>query len=149
TTQIELVTPASLANVATATSVPPELPSHKNPTGDRLPPGQYVIHREEQLMTPYLPDGAAGGMAIPAIPGQALPGVTGPMVLGPSAVVAIAPNQELVLLISHGKDWPDTLGFRLVLAERRATLTNPGCVEAFADAGAPQWDESHRVLTLF
>jgi hypothetical protein len=149
TTQIELVTPASLASVATTTTVPPELPSHENPTGDRLAPGQYVIHREEQLATPYLPDGAAGGVAIRAMPGHALPGVTGPMVLGPSAVVTLAPNQELVLLIARGKDWPDTLGFRLVLAERRATLTDPGCAEAFADTGAPQWDETHRVLTLF
>jgi hypothetical protein len=148
-TQIELVTPASLAGTATTAAVPPQLPSPGNPTGDRLAPGQYVIHREAQVETPYLPDGAAGGFALRAMPGQALPGVSGPMVLGPSAAVVMAPNEELVLIVAHGRDWPDTLGFRLVLAERTATLTDPSCNETFADDGAPKWDENTRILTLF
>ena len=147
-TQIELVTPASLANVATTTTLPPQLPSHENPTGDRLAPGQYVIHREAQVATPYLPDPAAGGVAIRAMPGDALPGVTGPMVLGPGAVIVQTPNQELVLLVAHAKNWPDNLGCRIVLAERNETFA-AGCVETFADAGAPTWDESNRVLTFY
>ncbi|HTE44939.1 MAG TPA: hypothetical protein VK636_06825, partial [Gemmatimonadaceae bacterium] len=148
-TQIELVTPAALADVATTTAVPPQLPSHENPTGNRLAAGQYVIHREAQVATPYLPDPAAGGAALRAMPGDALPGVTGPMVLGPGAIVVQAPNQELVLLVAHAKDWPDNLGFRIVLAERKETFVDPGCAETFADTGAPTWDESNRVLTLF
>jgi hypothetical protein len=148
-TNIELVTPSSLTGVATTTSVPPKLPSPDNPTGDRLAPGQYVIHREKLIETPYLPDGAAGGVALRAMPGSALPGISGPMVLGPSAAVLLAPNQELVLVVAHAKDWPDTQGFRIVLAERAATLTDPSCTETFADDGAPKWDESERVLTLF
>ncbi|MGH9141727.1 MAG: hypothetical protein ACRD2I_11395, partial [Vicinamibacterales bacterium] len=148
-TAIELVTPSSLAGVATTTAVPPQLPSPDNPTGDRLAPGQYVIHREATVATPYLPDAAAGGMALRAMPGSALPGVTGPIVLGPSAMVVFAPNQELVLLIGYAKNWPDTLGFRVALAERAPTLTDPPCTEAYADTGAPAWDESKRVLTLF
>ncbi|MGE5815105.1 MAG: hypothetical protein ACM36C_11505, partial [Acidobacteriota bacterium] len=59
------------------------------------------------------------------------------------------PNQELVLVVAYAKDWPDTLGFRIVLAERAATTNDPPCAENFADAGAPKWDEDARVLTLF
>ncbi len=147
--QIELVTPSSLTDVATMATVPPRLPSPDNPTGDRPAAGQYVIHREALVDTPYLPDGAAGGMALRAIPGHALPGVTGPMILGPSAAVVQAPNQELVLVVSFDKPWPDTRGLRIVLAERPATLADPPCTETFVDDGAPRWDEDERVLTLF
>jgi hypothetical protein len=146
--QVELITPSSVQGVATTKAVPPQLPSADNPTGDRLAPGQYVIHREGQVETPYLPDPAAGGVALRAMPGYVLPGVTGPMVLGPSAAVVQAPNEELVLLVAHGNDWPDTVGFRVVLAERAGQLTDPPCEEHFADDGAPQWDEDARVLTL-
>lgn len=145
----ELVTPAALANVATTAAVPPQLPSPDNPSGERIAPGQYVIHREADLATPYLPDPAAGGFALRAMPGHALPGVTGPMTLGPSAAVVFAPNQELVLLVAHGKPWPDARGFRIVLAERAAALAEATCDETFADNGAPKWDEDARVLTLF
>ena len=147
--EIELVTPTSLAGVATLSAVPPELPSAENPTGDRLAPGQYVIHRESLIETPYLPDGAAGGVAFRAMPGHALPGVVGPMTLGPSAAVVVAPNQELVLLVAHGKTWPDSTGLRIVLAERAATLGDLPCDESFTDDGAPTWDEDTRVLTFF
>ena len=146
---IELVTPTSLATVATTSALPPELPSAENPTGDRLAPGQYVIHREALIETPYLPDGAAGGVAFRAMPGHALPGIVGPMTLGPSAAVVVAPNQELVLLVAHGKSWPDSTGLRIVLAERTATLGDLPCEESFADDGAPTWDEASRVLTFF
>jgi len=147
--QIELITPSSLTGVATTKTVPLKLPSKDNPTGDRIAPGQYVIHREALVITPYLPDPAAGGVALRAMPGHALPGVTGPMVLGPSAAVVWAPNEELVLLVGNAKEWPDSLGFRIVLAERPAQLADPPCSETFADEGAPKWDEDARVLTLF
>jgi hypothetical protein len=149
TTQIELVTPASVAGVASTAAVPPKLPSSDNPTGDRIAAGQYVIHREALVDTPYLPDPAAGGFALRAAPGFGLPGVTTPMVLGPSAAVLQAPNQELVLVVAYGKGWPDSQGLRIVLAERAALLADPPCDENFADAGAPQWDEAQRTLTLF
>jgi hypothetical protein len=147
--QIELITPASLQDVATTKTVPLKLPSTDNPVGDRIAPGQYVIHREAQVATPYLPDPAAGGVALRAMPGHALPGVTGPMVLGPSAAVIQIPNDQPVLVIAHAKDWPDSVGLRIVLAERKAALADPPCSETFADDGAPKWDEDARVLTLF
>jgi hypothetical protein len=149
TTQIELVTPASVKEIATTKSVPLRLPSKDNPTGDRIAPGQYLIHRQARVEVPYLPDPAAGGMALRAMPGHQLPGVTGPMVLGPSAAVVLAPNEEKVLIVAHARQWPDALGFRIVLKERQASLADPPCKETFADDGAPRWDEESRELTLF
>ncbi|MGE0444965.1 MAG: hypothetical protein AB7P99_07025, partial [Vicinamibacterales bacterium] len=121
----------------------------QNPTGDRLAPGQYVIHREAQVQTPYLPDPASGGFALRGMPGHSLPGVSGPMVLGPGAEVVQAPNEELVLLVWNDKAWPDSRGLRIVLAERKASIDDPGCNESFADDGPPKWNVSERVLTFF
>lgn len=149
TSAAELITPTALAGTATRTTLPLRLPSPENPTGDRLVAGQYVIHRDAQVSTPYLPDGASGGFALRAMPGHAIPGVTVPVVLGPSAAVVRAPNQELVLVVAHGKEWPDSTGLRIVLTERTASLLDPPCDESFKDDGAPIWDESKRVLTLF
>ncbi|MGH7341491.1 MAG: hypothetical protein ACREKH_13455, partial [Candidatus Rokuibacteriota bacterium] len=148
-TQIELVTPSPLAGVATTASVPPEPPTQENPTGDRLAAGQYVIHREDLIETPYLPDGAAGGLALRAMPGHALPGVIGPMALGPSAAVVVAPNLEPVLVVTYGQSWPLTPGLRIRLVERIASIDDLPCQETFPDAGPPQWDEDARILTFF
>ncbi len=84
---VELITPAPLDAVATTTAVPPALPGPDNPVGDRLSGGQYVIHREAAMATPYLPDAAAGGVALRALPGHTLPGVTTEMVLGASCAI--------------------------------------------------------------
>ncbi|CAB3922044.1 hypothetical protein LMG26858_05407 [Achromobacter anxifer] len=148
-TQIELVTPQALDEVATTDAVPPQLPSPEHPTGQRMAAGQYVIHREAQVLTPYLPDPAAGGFALRARPGHSLPGVTGPKLLGPGAIIVQTPAQELVLLVAHGAKWPDTQGLRIVLQERKATLTDPPCSESYPDDGAPTWDETQRVLTFY
>ena len=75
--------------------------------------------------------------------------MTGPVVLGPSAAVVLAPTQELVLVVAHGKSWPDLQGFRIVLQERAATIVDLPCGETLTDTGAPAWDETNRVLTLF
>lgn len=149
TAVVELITPTSVAGIATRQSLPLRLPSPDNPTGDRLAAGQYVIHREAQVTTPYLPDGASGGFALRAMPGHSIPGVTVPLVLGPSAAIVRAPDQELVLVVAHAKDWPDSTGFRIALQERKAALKDPPCDETFADDGTPAWDEDERVLTLF
>ncbi len=148
-TQIELVTPQALNEIATTDTVPPQLPTPEHPTGQRMAAGQYVIHREAQVLTPYLPDPAAGGFALRARPGHSLPGVTGPKVLGPGAIIVQTPAQELVLLVAHGAKWPDTQGLRIVLQERKATLTDPPCSESYPDDGAPTWDEAQRVLTFY
>ncbi len=149
TSDAELITPASVAGIATRKILPIRLPTPDNPTGDRLAAGQYVIRKEAQVETPYLPDGASGGFAVRAMPGHQIPGVTVPMVLGPSAAIVRAPNEELVLVVSHANEWPKSTGFRIVLQERSAVLTDPPCDENFADEGTPKWDENARVLTLF
>ena len=150
--QIELVTPASVEHVALTRTVPPALPSADHPTGERLVGGQYVLHREDQLLTPYLPDVAAGGFALRGMSmgDMAFIGITQPMVLGPGAAVVTLPNkEELVLLVAHGQDWPDTTGLRIEVKERPHTFQLDDCEEAFADDGRPQWDDARRVLTLF
>jgi len=144
-----LVTPAALAQIATTDSIPPQLPDATNPVGDRLAGGQYVIHPEPALKTAWLPDGAAGGVAIRAVSGSQLPGVSAPVDLGESCVVRQTPHGELVLLVRHGGKWPDLDGFRLILEERAADITGLPCQEAFTDDGAPKWDEAERTLTLF
>lgn len=146
--QVELITPRRLEGIATLQDGAPQLPTPDNPTGDRLAPGQYVIHREAALETPYLTDPAAGGVALRAVPGHALPGVTGPMNLGDGAKVVLSPLGELVLLVSHGKSWPAAQGFRLVLAEQPSELQILPCEERL-DPSPPQWDADTRELTLY
>ena len=147
--EVELVTPAILDGVATTDSVPPTMPDATNPVGDRLAGGQYVIHAEQQVTTPWLPDGAAGGMAIRPAPGHALPGVTEEKELGPSCVIRMTPSEQFVILVRNGEKWPDSKGFRLILAEREADITSLPCAEDFPDDGPPQWDEAARTLTFF
>ncbi len=147
--QIELVTPSLLNNVAQTSSVPPAMPSADNPVGDRFSGGQYILHREAQIDTPYLPDAAAAGIALFALPGHDLPGISGETILGPSCVVQRAPDQSLVLLISHSGDWPDLNGCRIELRERDTGYVEIPCAETDNDDGLPQWNEAQRVLTLF
>lgn len=148
---IELVTPTVSKEVAQTSMVPPALPSSEHPTGERLVGGQYIVHREARLATPYLADGAAGGFALREHVRGAFSqiGITEPMVLGPDAVVVRAPNEELVLLVRYAKPWPDAQGLRIVLAERAHTLDDGPCEEHFPDDGRPHWDNDQRVLTLF
>jgi hypothetical protein len=148
---IELITPSVSKDVAQTSTVPPSLPSAEHPTGERLVGGQYIIHREEHLETPYLPDGASGGFALRenARGDFSRIGIIEPMVLGPDAVVVRAPNEELVLMVRHGKAWPDAQGLRIVLAERAHTFDDGPCTEKFPDDGRPKWDTAKRVLTLF
>ena len=137
---------------ALTTTVPPALPSPAEPAGGRLVGGQYVVHREERLTTPYLPDGAAGGFALrgDGREDMARIGITQPMVLGDGAfVIRVPQTEELVLIVQNGKDWPDTQGLRIVIDERAHTLTDGPCTETFPDDGRPKWDPAKRVLTIF
>ncbi|HKX41759.1 MAG TPA: hypothetical protein VJO99_11410 [Burkholderiaceae bacterium] len=151
-TQIELVTPTNVKDEALTNAVPPELPSPASPTGGRLVGGQYIVHREDAVETPYLPDGAAGGMAVRGnTPADfARIGITQPMALGPGAFVIRAPQtEELVLIVLNGNDWPRTQGLRIVLDERTGTLDDSPCAETFPDDGHPKWDPAQRVLSCF
>lgn len=147
--QIDLVTPQALSTVATTTTVPPALPTPDNPVDDRMAGGQYIVHREALIETPYLPDDAAGGVAIYARPGHQIPGITGPTVLGPGCMVFEDPDKRLVLMISYEKPWPNNLGCRIVLQERDSKYDELPCDVKHNDSGMPKWDAENRELTLF
>ena len=146
-TDIEFVTPSALNGIAT-TDGAPQLPSEGNPLGDRMAGGQYVVHGEAQITTPWLPDGAAEGVAIRAKAGHKLPGVWREIELGDSCSIKKLPpafmiNNEatFVILVKHKGDWPDRFGFRLILAEVLPPELD------FVDE--PKWDEAERTLTFF
>jgi hypothetical protein len=150
---IELVTPTSVKDVAQTAAVPPALPSPTEPTGERLVGGQYVLHREDSVITPYLPDGPAAGFALRGMTREDFSriGITTPMLLGEGAEVVMGPNEELVLVVWYAKSWPDTRGLRIVLREREHVLDGGPCQETFpaGDDGRPKWDVGNRVLNIF
>ncbi|HSS21292.1 MAG TPA: hypothetical protein VLL54_14555 [Pyrinomonadaceae bacterium] len=127
---IELVTPKSVP----ANPPPPTLPL--NPPGSALAAGQYVIHKEEELLLPYLPDPFARGVAF-----VGLPHVSG---VGPIAPDQGATKVQLnglnpqnpgekvnVLKVRFDGAWPDSAPFRIRIVE---------------GTGEPTWN--HHVLTV-
>lgn len=151
---IELVTPTSVAASARTESIPPKLPDAEHPTGERLVGGQYIVHHEQLVQTPYLPDGAAAGMAITALTRGDMRriGVIEPALLGEDAAIVLSPQEELVIVVRHGKQWPDTTGLRIVMAERQPAPQvddNTAQEEPVTAADRPVWDAGKRVLTLF
>ncbi|MDB5819263.1 MAG: hypothetical protein JWQ11_2903, partial [Rhizobacter sp.] len=146
-TQIELVTPPSLNGVATVASVPPALPNPELPTGGRMAPGQYVIHREDACPTPYLPDVLSEGVALLNVPG-----LTAALQLGDDTKVVALPNGKAMLCVHWSNDpskWPDRQGLRLVIAERAIKPSGGACDPVFVDDGTPRWNSRERTLTLF
>lgn len=97
----------------------------RNP-GDALQQGEYVLHKEEQLVVPYLPDPLAAAVAFVGLPGR--------------------PAGEPFIVPLDGA-WPDVRPFRIRLVERPGVLSQ--CAQVFADAGEPDWDAEARVLTVF
>lgn len=151
---IELVTPKSVAASARTSAVPPLLPDAEHPTGERLVGGQYIVHHEQLVQTPYLPDGAAAGIAITALTRGDMRriGVIEPAILGEGAAIVLGPQEELVIVVRHGKTWPDTTGLRIVMAERTPApqVNDSTCEEEpVTAADRPKWDADKRVLTLF
>lgn len=152
--QVELITPTAVEEAATTKSVPPELPGPENPVGDRMTGGQYVIHREAHVQTPYLPDGAAGGVALRAEPGHEIPGLFDGLVLGDHCrVVRSDATDQLILLVKNlvknPEDWHDAQGFRIELEERAEDDTQLPCKVSFPDDGRPKWDEENRILRIY
>ena len=148
--QIKLITPASLDGIATTAGLKPGQPSAENPVGDRMAGGQYVIHGEAQIDTPWLPDAAAGGTAIRAAMGSlGLPGVTRGTRLDDPCEIVWSERGEPTILIHNEGIWPKTKGFRLILAEREAVVDASACNENFVDNGEPIWDKHERTLTIF
>ncbi|HEV7475097.1 MAG TPA: hypothetical protein VGN90_13675 [Pyrinomonadaceae bacterium] len=129
---IELVTPKS---VPPGPPAPPTLPL--NPPGRALAAGQYVIHKEENLLLPYLPDPFARGTAFFGLPHTS---GAGPLASDPGAVKvqlpSLSPNELgqkfSVLKVPFDGAWPDAAPFRIRIAE---------------GSGEPVW--KNHVLTVF
>jgi hypothetical protein len=148
---VKVITPSALEEIAT-TQEAPGLPNETNPVGDRMTGGQYVIHCEDQLITPWLPDGAAAGMAIRAVAGQRIPGVNHTVergIQGASYEIKLIPNsyEEFVILVYNQPEWPDSKGFRLILAEQEAIYMAGNLTDEIYRE--PLWNEAERTLTLF
>src|SRR5205085_8621227 len=97
--------------------------------------GVMLVDGAEHLQAPYLPDPAAGGIALRGVPGltQGLTFADG------LEVVEVPGEDELVLLVPWRGRWPDFEPVRLVLAHPPA-----------GDPGAPPppaWADG--VLTVF
>ena len=81
------------------------------PPGE-TPPGDYILHKEEQLLLPYLPDPLGEGAALQNLPGNRA-GAT------PGLESIQDPGLNLdVLKVPFDQNWPAALPFRLRLVER-------------------------------
>ncbi|HTO03813.1 MAG TPA: hypothetical protein VL069_08935, partial [Opitutus sp.] len=105
---------------------PTDLDDPSRQPGDALQQGEYVLHKEAQLVVPYLPDPFARGVALVGLPGAAA---------GEPFIVPLDGT------------WPDVKPFRIRLVERPGVMDQ--CAEVFADSGEPKWDADERVLTVF
>ena len=109
---------------------------------------QILIHGEENLYLPYLPDPMARGVTlrnIPSLKASWLPG------LEKVHLPTLHPSDPYVLKIPFKTDWPDVDCFRIRLAERTGEMFGTSCSETFALDGTheAQWDDAERVLTIF
>ncbi|MEP6569923.1 MAG: hypothetical protein ABJC10_09130 [Acidobacteriota bacterium] len=128
---IELVTPKSVP----IAPPPPTLPL--DPPGSALAAGQYVIHKEDELLLPYLPDPFARGIAFVDLPHVS---GSGPLASEPGATKVqlngLDPNEPAqkinVLKVQFDGGWPDAVPFRIRIVE---------------GAGDPVWKK--HVLTVF
>jgi len=172
--EVEFITPESVKSISTIEegNVPNMMPEGDS-LGDRVAGGQYIIHKEAQITTPYLPDCASEGVALRAMEGYDLPGVTREMEFGESCSIKRIPKSafermpiqkrttldrfgrvtkevikdKYVILVKHSDKWPDRNGFRLILAEREGSFDTRK--EIYKDNGEPVWNEKDRTLTLF
>jgi hypothetical protein len=123
--------------------------AQRPPDGFRLLPGEYLIHTEASLVTPYLPDPLAAAVALRGVPGvyaeavvDATDGVRS---------VHIPNTEEYVLIVPLTGKWPDLQGFRLAIAEHPGEAGFDGCTPGAAlPAMLPKWEGgASRVLTVF
>jgi hypothetical protein len=111
---------------------PTDLDSPKRKEGDPLQEGEYVLHKEAQLIVPYLPDPLAVGVAFVGLPGF--------------------PAGEAKIVMFDGT-WPELRPFRIRIVERPGVMQE--CAQMFAGDGAPKWDSeidagsTERVLNVY
>lgn len=119
------------------------------PEGFRLAPGEYLIHTEAALATPYLPDPIAAAVAL-----RGLPGVFAEAVIDAAdevRAVRIPGSEECVVIVPLSGAWPGRRGLRLAVAEHPDELSGfDGCaVGAQLPDRLPTWDSAARVLTVY
>lgn len=121
----------------------------KPPEGFRLLPGEYLIHTEPSLATPYLPDPLAAAVALRGVPGV----FVSTIIDADDKVrsVQIPNTEEFVLIVPLAGKWPDLQGFRLVVVEHPDEAGFDGCTPgALLPELLPKWKGgSERVLTVF
>jgi len=113
-------------------------------TPEEGPPGQYVIHGEEELRLPYLPDPLSRGTSLSDLPGLSSSATSG-------IVKIIDPTLGLNLLkIPFDLEWPDSKPFRIRIEERPGQMTGTSCEETFQHIeDPPKWDQVNRILTVY
>jgi len=141
-----------IVNILTGQSEP--LPDAAMITVSQVPgdgPGgmvdQTVIHAEDVLIVPYLPDPLAAGLAlqdIPRLDSTWLPGLE----------KVLDPNLNLkVVKVPFNLKWPDARSLRLRLAERSGNMVGSNCNETFINDETSQarWDPDpkNRVLSIY
>jgi hypothetical protein len=84
------------AGIAVVTNDPDDPPVTQLPVprGEPLKPGEYIVHDTDAPHLPYLPDVAAGGVALVGLPGQA-----GPLVVPYAAGEQAWPDRPPVRLV--------------------------------------------------
>ena len=143
---VHIVTPPK------ADAVPPSPEralTEKPPEGFRLLPGEYLIHTEASLATPYLPDPLAAAVALRGVPGI----YDNAVIDADDKVFAIrVPNtEEVVVIVPHAGDWPKRQGFRLAVVEHPDEAGFDGCTPgANLPDRPPTWQGGEdRVLTVY
>jgi hypothetical protein len=113
-------------------------------TPEEEAPGQYVIHGEEALQLPYLPDPISQGTSLSDLPGLSSSATSG-------LVKIIDPTLGLnILKIPFDLEWPDSKPFRIRIEERPGQMTEASCEETFQHIEAPpKWDQVNRILTVY
>jgi len=109
--------------------------------------GQYIIHKENQLLLPYLPDPIARGTAFRNLPGVISEGT---------------PELEKIIKDSLGLNvlkvpfelkelkWYDAKPFQIRIEERPGKIEGDGCDETFDNVeDPPKWDSINRILTVY
>jgi hypothetical protein len=106
-------------------------------------PDQYVIHAEETLVLPYLPETIGRGVSFRGLPGVAINGTAG--------IESLAlPDQTLILKVPFDLNWPEAIPFRLRLEEHLGHMEGRNCSETLDPPDAPpKWDPDRRLLTVY
>jgi hypothetical protein len=124
------------------------IPPHPEKVSEDEVPGKYIIHKEEELLLPYLPDPIGRGAAFRSLPGVISSGT-------PDLDKIIDPGLDLnVIKVPYyagppeTPEWYDALPFRIKIVERPGSIAGNSCDETFDNTyDPPEWKDC--VLTVF